>query len=140
MPNGTTLEDTARVTDALARAALAQPEVVNLQTYAGTASPFNFNGLVRHYYLRRGSNVADIQVNLLAEGRAQAAEPRDRQAGAAAPAAGRGALRRAHQGRRGAARSAGAPDAGGRGLRPGARRARRASRAASATSGSAPTA
>ena len=64
MPNGTTLEETARVTNALARAVLEQPEVVNLQTYAGTASPFNFNGLVRHYYLRQGSNVADIQVNL----------------------------------------------------------------------------
>lgn len=68
MPNGTTLEDTARVTAELARAALAQPEVVNLETYAGAASPFNFNGLVRHYYLRRGSNVADIQVNLLGKG------------------------------------------------------------------------
>jgi multidrug efflux pump subunit AcrB len=68
MPNGTTLEDTARVTNELARAALAQPEVVNLETYAGAASPFNFNGLVRHYYLRRGSNVADIQVNLLPKG------------------------------------------------------------------------
>jgi multidrug efflux pump subunit AcrB len=64
MPNGTTLEETARAANALARAALDQPEVVNLQTYVGTASPFNFNGLVRHYYLRRGSNVADIQVNL----------------------------------------------------------------------------
>ena len=42
--------------------------MVNLQTYVGTASPFNFNGLVRHYYLRRGSNVADIQVNLLGKG------------------------------------------------------------------------
>jgi len=68
MPNGTTLEETARVAAALARATLDQPEVVNLQTYVGTASPFNFNGLVRHYYLRRGSNVADIQVNLLAKG------------------------------------------------------------------------
>jgi multidrug efflux pump subunit AcrB len=68
MPNGTTLEQTARAADALGRAALDQPEVVNLQTYAGTASPFNFNGLVRHYYLRRGSNVADIQVNLLPKG------------------------------------------------------------------------
>ena len=65
MPNGTTLEETARATDALARAALEQPEVVNLQTYAGTASPYNFNGLVRHYYLRRGPNVADLQINLL---------------------------------------------------------------------------
>jgi multidrug efflux pump subunit AcrB len=68
MPNGTTLEETAQVAAALANAALAQPEVVNLQTYVGTASPFNFNGLVRHYYLRRGSNVADIQVNLLGKG------------------------------------------------------------------------
>jgi multidrug efflux pump subunit AcrB len=64
MPDGATLEETARVTSALARTTLDQPEVVNLQTYVGTASPYNFNGLVRHYYLRRGSNVADIQVNL----------------------------------------------------------------------------
>ncbi|MBS1855183.1 MAG: efflux RND transporter permease subunit [Acidobacteria bacterium] len=68
MPNGTTLEETARAANALARATLGQPEVVNLQTYVGTASPFNFNGLVRHYYLRRGSNVADLQVNLLPKG------------------------------------------------------------------------
>ncbi len=65
MPNGTTLEETARVTQLLAEATQKQPEVVNVQTYAGTASPWNFNGLVRHYYLRRGANVADIQVNLL---------------------------------------------------------------------------
>jgi multidrug efflux pump subunit AcrB len=68
MPNGTTLEETARAAGALARATLEQPQVVNVQTYAGTASPFNFNGLVRHYYLRQGSNVADIQVNLLPKG------------------------------------------------------------------------
>lgn len=64
MPEGTTLEETARVTRALAEETLKQPEVVNVQTYAGTAAPYNFNGLVRHYYLRQGSNVADIQVNL----------------------------------------------------------------------------
>jgi multidrug efflux pump subunit AcrB len=68
MPEGTTLEETARVTRALADAVLLQPEVINLQTYVGTASPYNFNGLVRHYYLRRGANVADIQVNLLSKG------------------------------------------------------------------------
>ncbi len=68
MPNGTTLEETARATRALADAVLAQPEVINLQTYVGTASPYNFNGLVRHYYMRRGPNVADIQVNLLPKG------------------------------------------------------------------------
>ena len=68
MPNGTTLEETARAANALAVATLDQPEVVNVQTYAGAASPFNFNGLVRHYYLRQGSNVADIQVNLQPKG------------------------------------------------------------------------
>ena len=65
MPEGTTLEETARVAKLLAEETLKLPEVTNLQTYAGTASPYNFNGLVRHYYLRSGSNVADIQVNLL---------------------------------------------------------------------------
>ena len=54
-----------RVTQLLAEETQKQREVVNVQTYAGTASPYNFNGLVRHYYLRRGPNVADIQVNLL---------------------------------------------------------------------------
>lgn len=47
---------------------MKQPEVVNVQTYAGTAAPFNFNGLVGHYYLRRGPNVADLQLNLLPKG------------------------------------------------------------------------
>ncbi len=65
MPEGTTLEDSARVARALAEEIRAEPEVVNLQTYAGVASPYNFNGLVRHYFLRRQANTADIQVNLL---------------------------------------------------------------------------
>ena len=56
MPEGTTLEQTAAGDSALARETLKQPEVTDVQTYAGTASPYNFNGLVRHYYLRRGSN------------------------------------------------------------------------------------
>jgi multidrug efflux pump subunit AcrB len=68
MPNGTTLEQTARVAQLLGEETQKQQEVVNIQTYAGTASPYNFNGLVRHYYLRRGPNVADIQVNLLPKG------------------------------------------------------------------------
>ena len=125
MPNGTTLEETARATDALAHAALEQPEVVNLQTYVGTASPYNFNGLVRHYYLRRGSERGRHPGQSAAQGRAQPAEPRDRQAGAAAPGPRRRPLRGAHQGGRGSARPAGAPDPGGRGLRPGAGRADR---------------
>ncbi|MBS1835361.1 MAG: efflux RND transporter permease subunit, partial [Acidobacteria bacterium] len=68
MPNGTTLEQTAQAAQAIAIDAEKQPEVTDVQTYAGTASPYNFNGLVRHYYLRRGANVADIQVNLLPKG------------------------------------------------------------------------
>lgn len=68
MPEGTPLEDTARAARLLALKAMEQPEVVNVQTYAGAASPYNFNGLVRHYYLRAGSNVADIQVNLVDKG------------------------------------------------------------------------
>src|SRR3954463_5441547 len=68
MPEGTPLEETARVAGELAAVVQRQPEVVNLQTYVGTASPYNFNGLVRHYFLRRGPNVADIQVNLVPKG------------------------------------------------------------------------
>ena len=64
MPEGTPLEETRAVAVELARTAMAQPEVINAQTYVGTASPYNFNGLVRHYYLRQGSKVADIQLNL----------------------------------------------------------------------------
>ncbi|MBP6004857.1 MAG: efflux RND transporter permease subunit [Pyrinomonadaceae bacterium] len=64
MPEGSTLEQTAAVTRELANYVGTVPEVVDYQMYVGTASPYNFNGLVRHYFLRRGPNVADIQVNL----------------------------------------------------------------------------
>ena len=64
MPEGTTLERTAVVAKELAAYISQQENVVDYQTYVGTAAPMNFNGLVRHYDLRRGSNVADIQVNL----------------------------------------------------------------------------
>lgn len=64
MPEGTTLERTAAVTKELVHYIANQDYVVNYQAYVGTASPMNFNGLVRHYDLRQGSNVADIQVNL----------------------------------------------------------------------------
>ncbi|MBI2518102.1 MAG: efflux RND transporter permease subunit [Opitutae bacterium] len=65
LPEGATLEQTARVAREMAAALRTEPEVRDYQVYAGTASPFNFNGLVRHYFMRRGSNVADLQVNLL---------------------------------------------------------------------------
>ncbi|MEW5974823.1 MAG: efflux RND transporter permease subunit [Acidobacteriota bacterium] len=67
MPEGTPLEQTAHVARELGNYLRSVPEVTNYQTYVGTASPYNFNGLVRHYYLRRGSNVADIQVNLVSK-------------------------------------------------------------------------
>ncbi len=65
MPDGTPLEQTARVAQALGDAIARQPDVANYQYYAGTSGPYNFNGLVRHYYLRHQSNQADIQANLL---------------------------------------------------------------------------
>ncbi|MGD9949133.1 MAG: efflux RND transporter permease subunit [Desulfobulbus sp.] len=64
MPEGSTLEQTARVALEMAEVVGKEPEVINYQVYTGTASPYNFNGLVRHYFLRSGATVADIQVNL----------------------------------------------------------------------------
>jgi multidrug efflux pump subunit AcrB len=68
MPEGSTLEQTAAATREIGDYIRTVPEVTDYQTYVGTASPYNFNGLVRHYYLRRGPNVADIQVNLQPRG------------------------------------------------------------------------
>ena len=65
MPDGTPLEQTTRVGQALGRYLSEQPEVRNYQIYSGTSGPYNFNGLVRHYFLRSQPNQADIQVNLL---------------------------------------------------------------------------
>ena len=64
MPEGTTLERTAVVTKEISQFLATRPEVVNYQNYVGTSAPITFNGLVRHYDLRGGSNMADIQVNL----------------------------------------------------------------------------
>jgi multidrug efflux pump subunit AcrB len=64
MPEGTSLEQTSEVAQALALAAARDEAVSDIQTYVGVPAPFNFNGLVRHYFLRRGPTVADIQVNL----------------------------------------------------------------------------
>ena len=65
MPEGTTLERTAVVTQEIAQYLTTIPEVVDYQNYIGASSPITFNGLVRHYDLRGGSNMADIQVNLV---------------------------------------------------------------------------
>jgi multidrug efflux pump subunit AcrB len=68
MPEGSTLEETAAVTREIGGTLRQVPEVTDYQMYIGTAAPYNFNGLVRHYFLRRGPHVADIQVNLVSKG------------------------------------------------------------------------
>jgi multidrug efflux pump subunit AcrB len=65
MPEGTPLEETLRATSAMGDALAHQHDVINYQIYAGTSAPYNFNGLVRHYYMRHMPNQADIQVNLV---------------------------------------------------------------------------
>jgi multidrug efflux pump subunit AcrB len=68
MPEGTTLERTAAITQEISQYIAKQPLVTNYQGYVGTSAPISFNGLVRHYDMRRGENVADIQVNLVDKG------------------------------------------------------------------------
>ncbi len=67
LPQGSTLEDTERFLTAAAERLKNVPELTSIQLYAGTAAPFNFNGLVRHYYLREGPEQGDLQINLLAK-------------------------------------------------------------------------
>ncbi len=84
LPEGASVEATDHVAQAVAATVLELPEVVSVQTHAGTASPFNFNGLVRHYYLREDPQLGDVQINLTAkhhrdrESHEIAAEIRDR--------------------------------------------------------------
>lgn len=68
MPEGSTLEKTNAVAQDIAAYVSTQKLVKNYQGYVGTAAPISFNGLVRHYDLRRGNNIADIQVNLVDKG------------------------------------------------------------------------
>jgi multidrug efflux pump subunit AcrB len=67
LPLGNSLEATERVLMSAAQRLANLPELTSIQAYAGTAAPFNFNGLVRHYYLRSGPEQGDLQVNLLAK-------------------------------------------------------------------------
>ncbi|RMG19692.1 MAG: efflux RND transporter permease subunit, partial [Methanobacteriota archaeon] len=69
LPESSTLEQTAALAHDIANYLQSRPEVANYQYYVGTHAPINFNGLVRHYYLRKGANVADIQVNLIDKSR-----------------------------------------------------------------------
>ncbi|HXK46662.1 MAG TPA: efflux RND transporter permease subunit [Deltaproteobacteria bacterium] len=68
MPEGTTLEETAALAREMGEYLKGVPEMTDYQAYIGTASPYNFNGLVRHYFMRSGGNVADIQVNFTPKG------------------------------------------------------------------------
>jgi multidrug efflux pump subunit AcrB len=68
LPEGSSVEDTDRALRAIVDRLAAMPEIVAFQTYAGTAAPFNFNGLVRHYYLRSSPEQGDVQVNLVPKG------------------------------------------------------------------------
>lgn len=65
MPEGSALERTAQAAREIAAAVCVEPEVTDYQIYAGVAGPFNFNGLVRHYFMRRGANIADLQIDLV---------------------------------------------------------------------------
>lgn len=65
MPEGTSVEKTSQVIEEIAQYLQTVPEVHNIQAYVGTSAPYNFNGLVRHYYLRSHPHQADLQVNLL---------------------------------------------------------------------------
>jgi len=65
MPEGTPLEETARIVDAAGTIAASLPETAHYQSYVGTAAPIGFNGLVRQYYLRQQAFLGDIQLNLL---------------------------------------------------------------------------
>ncbi|HYM31589.1 MAG TPA: efflux RND transporter permease subunit [Candidatus Cybelea sp.] len=65
LPEGTTLEETDRLLAAAAGRLADLPELASIETYSGAAAPFNFNGLVRHYYLRQSPELGDLQVNLL---------------------------------------------------------------------------
>jgi len=67
LPEGSSVEATDAIVQAAARIGMDLPEVVSAQTYSGTAAPFNFNGLVRHYYLRQNPEMGEVQLNLAAK-------------------------------------------------------------------------
>jgi multidrug efflux pump subunit AcrB len=66
-PEGTTLERTDAIARSLGEVLVRAPEVRDFEIFSGIASPMDFNGMVRHYFLRQGPHVADIRVNLVAK-------------------------------------------------------------------------
>jgi multidrug efflux pump subunit AcrB len=92
LPEGASVEDTDRALQTIVNRLAEVPEIVSFETYAGTAAPFNFNGLVRHSYLRQSPELGDVQINLTPKGErdrpshAVALELRERLAGLDLPA------------------------------------------------------
>ena len=117
MPEGSSLERTAQCAREIAAAVRTEPEVTDYEIYAGVASPFNFNGLVRHYFLRQRRERGGFANQPGAEKRTQGAKPRHRQARASARGGDCREIRRARRRGRGAARPAGAANFGRRNLR-----------------------
>ncbi len=68
LPEGATLEDTERTLFSIADVARRLPEIRSIETYAGTPAPFNFNGLVRHYYIREAPELGELHLNLAPRG------------------------------------------------------------------------
>ncbi|NBZ89935.1 efflux RND transporter permease subunit [Stagnihabitans tardus] len=68
LPEGASVEATDRVAQDVAEVVMTMPEVTSVQTHAGTAAPFNFNGLVRHYYLRQEPQLGEVAINLTPKG------------------------------------------------------------------------
>ena len=68
LPEGSSVEATDGVAQAVARVVMELPEVISIQSHAGAAAPFNFNGLVRHYYQRANPEQGDLQINLTPKG------------------------------------------------------------------------
>jgi multidrug efflux pump subunit AcrB len=68
LPEGASLEDTERTLFSIADIARQLPETRSIETYAGTPAPFNFNGLVRHYYVREQTELGELHLNLAARG------------------------------------------------------------------------
>jgi multidrug efflux pump subunit AcrB len=68
LPEGTSLEQTSRILEQASAMARQIPEVTAMEAYAGTAAPFNFNGLVRHYFLRAEPEMGDVMVSLAPKG------------------------------------------------------------------------
>ncbi len=117
LPEGSSVEATDAIAQQVAAIVLDLPEVLSVQTHAGTAAPFNFNGLVRHSYLRALPEQGDVAINLVAKDRPRPVQPSDRAGYSRASGGAAGKLRRKLEGGRAAPRPAGSGDAAGRDLR-----------------------